>query len=249
MQISDIRSVAVAVGLASALLATLVVAACVAPDASRGPSADDIRIAHGGRLYDNWYAEAGSTPPQARHELYPENGEYASKGAATWRCKECHGWDYAGRDGAYASGSHATGIAGIRAMSGFDPDAIARALTSAPHGFAGHLPADDVADVARFVSRGQVDMDQVIDRETVSARGDAARGAAHFGLLCSGCHGSDGAKEEMPTLGPLARKNPWEVLHKILNGQPGTPMPALRTLDPAISADILAFVQTLQPGE
>ena len=27
--------------------------------------------------------------------------------------------------------------------------------------------------------------------------------------------------------------NPWEVMHKILNGQPGEQMPALRALDRA----------------
>ena len=34
-------------------------------------------------------------------------------GADTWRCKECHGWDYAGKDGAYGSGDHRTGIVGV----------------------------------------------------------------------------------------------------------------------------------------
>ena len=28
-----------------------------------------------------------------------------ASGSDTWRCKECHGWDYMGVDGAYAGGS------------------------------------------------------------------------------------------------------------------------------------------------
>ncbi len=34
-------------------------------------------------------------------------------------------------------------------------------------------------------------------------------------------------------------------MHKILNGQPGADMPAMRALDMQISVDILAYLQTL----
>jgi mono/diheme cytochrome c family protein len=49
----------------------------------------------------------------------------------------------------------------------------------------------------------------------------------------------------MPPLGKVARSNPWEALHKILNGHPGENMPALRALDMSILIDVLAYVQTL----
>jgi thiosulfate dehydrogenase len=39
--------------------------------------------------------------------------------------------------------------------------------------------------------------------------------------------------------------NPWEVMHKILNGQPGESMPALRALDRQIVVDIMAHLSTL----
>ena len=39
--------------------------------------------------------------------------------------------------------------------------------------------------------------------------------------------------------------NPWEVMHKILNGQPGEKMPALRALDHQITVDIMAHMTTL----
>ena len=39
--------------------------------------------------------------------------------------------------------------------------------------------------------------------------------------------------------------NPWEVMHKILNGQPGEQMPALRALDHQIIADVMAHMTTL----
>jgi hypothetical protein len=43
----------------------------------------------------------------------------------------------------------------------------------------------------------------------------------------------------------VARKNPWESLHKIRGGQPGIGMVALTVLDIQYQVDILAFSQTL----
>lgn len=39
--------------------------------------------------------------------------------------------------------------------------------------------------------------------------------------------------------------NPWEVMHKILNGQPDEKMPALRALDRQVTVDIMAHLTTL----
>ena len=74
--------------------------------------------------------------PEQSHPLYPADGEYAAKPKANWRCKECHGWDYKGRDGAYAKGSHYTGIKGIRQWAGGDddPTSIEQAEPFAPRG-------------------------------------------------------------------------------------------------------------------
>ena len=64
--------------------------------------------------------------------------------------------------------------------------------------------------------------------------------------FAAACHGLDGkAEDEAPPLGKLSNKNPWETMHKILNGQPGEEMPALRALDKQITVDILAYLQTL----
>jgi thiosulfate dehydrogenase len=46
---------------------------------------------------------------------------------------------------------------------------------------------------------------------------------------------------------PFAKQmgNPWEVMHKILNGQPDEEMPALRALDRQVVADILSHMANL----
>ncbi len=55
-------------------------------------------MARGGQLYDNWMAVTEADKPIGTHPAYPKAGK--KKGASTWRCKECHGWDYMGKDGA-----------------------------------------------------------------------------------------------------------------------------------------------------
>ena len=91
-------------------------------------------LARGGKLYDKWYAVIKADKPTESHSLYPSDGQYADKAASNWRCKECHGWDYLGKDGAYASGKHATGIEGINGMKGADTADIVALLKADEHG-------------------------------------------------------------------------------------------------------------------
>src|SRR6056297_765717 len=81
-------------------------------------AADEGSIARGGRLYDKWYKEIDDKAPGESHKLYPSDATYADKPGSNWRCKECHGWDGMGADGAYSSGKHFTGIKGINGMKG-----------------------------------------------------------------------------------------------------------------------------------
>ena len=199
-------------------------------------------LARGGLLYDKWYAVIKAEKPTEAHALYPSDGKYAKKPASNWRCKECHGWDYLGKDGAYASGKHASGIKGINGMRGADPADLVALLKADAHGFGNLLADEDLKDLANFVSQGQIDMDQFIDRASKAPKGDAAKGAAYYNTICAGCHGVDGKlPKDMKPFG-AQMGNPWEVMHKILNGQPGEQMPALRALDRQIIADIMAHM-------
>ena len=91
-------------------------------------------IARAGRLYDKFFAENKTTKPEADHTAYPNKGGKYGKDAY-WRCKECHGWDYMGKDGAYAKGGHATGIKGVQGFAGKDPAAIVAVIKNATHGY------------------------------------------------------------------------------------------------------------------
>lgn len=202
-------------------------------------------LARGGRLYDKFFAENDTAKPTANHPAYANKaGKYDKD--TSWRCKECHGWDYKGKDGAYASGNHATGIKGIDAAAGRDPAAIVAILQDATHAYTDeHLSAQDMQDLALFVSKGQVDVYKYIDAGTKQAKGDPARGEAYYNTICAGCHGFDGKKlKDAPPLGSVAGNHP-EMLHKVMNGQPAESMPALRALDPQISVDIVSYLPSL----
>ena len=202
--------------------------------------------ARGGKLYDKWYAVLEAEAPSTSHPLYPSDKQYAQKPKANWRCKECHGWDYMGADGAYKSGKHASGIKGINGAAGRDTAEIVAILKDEKHGYGDKLGDADLQDLALFVSAGQVDMDQFIDRASKAPKGgDAAKGAAYYNTICANCHGKDGKQPKgMKSFGKQMG-NPWEVMHKILNGQPNEEMPALRALDPQVVVDIMSHMATL----
>jgi thiosulfate dehydrogenase len=221
----------------------LVVAAALATGAGAETESSKAR---GGKLYDKWYAVIGADTPTESHPLYPADKKYADDPKSNWRCKECHGWDYQGADGAYKTGKHASGIKGINGAAGRDTREIVALLKDAKHGYGNRLSEENLNDLAMFVSAGQVDMDQYIDRATKQPKGgDAERGAAYFNTICANCHGRDGKLPE--GMKPFAKQmdNPWEVMHKILNGQPDEEMPALRALDRQVVVDIMSHMTML----
>lgn len=238
-------------------LATLLMAAAMVLAAMPVAAAEiDSSIARGGRLYDKWWKVTGSTEPKQPHPAYPAAGKYRGKGGNDWRCKECHGWDYLGKDGAYGKGGHHTGIKGIQGARNMAPDKVVAVLTDRNHAMGGLLGEADLRDLAMFVSKGQLDMARYIDPKTKKAKGSQARGEPIFQTICANCHGRDGTLDEdgkplaadSEPLGLVANDNPWEALHKIRNGQPAEHMPAMRAFDAQVAADILAFLQTLPAG-
>ena len=240
------RSLASATVMAIGLgLAGLAVAVLVAPPVAAGEM--ESSYARGGKLYDKWYKVVDVGAPKASHPLYPSDKKYAKKAKSNWRCKECHGWDYKGVDGAYASGKHSTGIKGVAGMKGADPAKVVAVLKGADHGYGDRLSDEDMTDLANFITAGLTDMDQYIDPVTkMPIGGDATRGAGYFNTVCANCHASDGTKpKEMGKSLASQMGNPWEVMHKIVNGQPDEKMPALRAFGMQPVLDIMAHVATL----
>lgn len=208
-------------------------------------------IAAGGRLYDNWWEALDRPEPTTTNPAYPKTGKQT--GAVTWRCKECHGWDYKGKDGIYRKGSHYTGIKGIDGAIGRPVEEIERILRDANHPYTRAMIRDDeMRRVALFVSKGQVDMSRWIDLETRKVKaGDIERGKAIFQTICATCHGFDGKlldwgeNGEHAYVGTDAAELPDEVLNKILNSHPGVQMVNLRAFPVEDAAAVLAYAATL----
>jgi thiosulfate dehydrogenase len=206
------------------------------------------RLARGGILYDNWPNELGVKIDKT-HPSYPAAGK--KKGESTWRCKECHGWDYKGSAGAYSKGSHYSGIKGIRAYANQNPEDIAKIIRDDTHAFGKMIDDDAIESLSLFIAYGQIDMDLYIDRTTKKSIGDPSSGGRIYLSACTKCHGIDGKEinfktEENPVfVGTAANDNPWETLHKIRWGHPGSQMISLLFLGLLEQLDVLAFCQTL----
>ncbi len=222
-------------------------------------------MARGGQLYDKYWSVDGVTAaePTTDHALYPSFG--AKSGADTWRCKECHGWDYIGKDGRYSSGSHYTGIKGLypASMNLWD---VYMSLAD-DHGYAdAGLTDADIWDLVKFYEEGMVDVDAQLDGNG-NFLGDIDSGADLFAsglpgwndsgestdMACASCHGADGTTEVVSDYdafpGMLSNENPQEFFHKVRFGHPGTAMPASAAINASLveQVDLAAYAQTLPP--
>jgi thiosulfate dehydrogenase len=218
-------------------------------------------IAKGGRLYDKFWKVSSAAGPTSTHPLWaarPDTKGNARTGPDTWRCKECHGWDYQGVKGAYSKGSHRTGFMGVFGSKATHAEVVASLADAHGYREAG-LGDDELETLATFVREGLVDTTKWID-EGGAFRGNATRGAALYakGLgtnkSCAACHGADGLQAPKASnpdyedfVGKVAVKNPQEFLHKVRCGQPGTKMPAAVSSGASMQdiLDLCAFAQTL----
>jgi len=214
-------------------------------------------VVHGGKIYDKWWQiTANSTEPTTTNTRWPASNTTII-GSSTWRCKECHGWDYRGADGAYASGKHATGFNGIVNTNNFTmryPDA-ASVYTflkeNANHGFSGFFTDSEYYALTKFimtmraeVNTGLSSIDFIDDNTKLATNGaDANSGKTLFetsnSISCSNssCHGADGKMidfndKDLSTtpntfIHNIAQENPWEFIHKARFGDAGTFMPTL----------------------
>ncbi len=209
----------------------------------------------GGLMYDKWWVVLGADTPEDDHPLWATQDTNTRSGKDTWRCKECHGWDYKGAEGAYSSGSHSTGFPGVFSLDGADPSEILDALTGGvnpDHDFSTVMDEQALVDMALFISQEMLDSSLVIE-DKMALSDDLETGEALYLSTCADCHGEDGrqinfgAADDPDYVGTIATDNPWEFIHKMRFGQPGTGMPS--SIDIGWSLDeigaVLAFAQTL----
>lgn len=218
----------------------------------------DWTIAAGGRIYDNWWEALDRDEPEGTNPAYPVAANQKQTGPGTWRCKECHGWDYQGADGIYSKGSHYTGIKGVLGVANTPPESIVRILRDANHPYTPEMITDEeMLRVATFLSKGLVDMREFIDYETRTMKpdvGDFERGRAIFQTTCAACHGFDGRAldwgegEAHNFVGTEAAELPDEVYNKIANAHPGAAMINTRAFSHEDRVSLMAYIAKLPVG-
>ena len=222
-------------------------------------AAQDDAAIQGGLLYDKWWVVVGADEPTTDHPLWATQSTNTRSGKDTWRCKECHGWDYQGADGAYGSGSHFTGFPGVYAARDKSADEIVAALKSGDHDFSAVMDDAALANLAAFI-KSVGDYKTHIDYGSkASIGGDAANGQVLYESDCAGCHGDDGtdlnfgSDDDPAYVGAIATGNPQEFLHKALYGHPGSkprmPGGIENGWSMAQVVDVLAYAQSLPTGE
>jgi thiosulfate dehydrogenase len=189
---------------------------------------------------------------------------------STWRCAECHGWDYRGVDGVNAKGSHFTGVQGLLVAQPDAPQEIFEVVQNGSEaqgmtafGAEQSFSDEDLWDIAKFVKEGIVDLSGKVDLVTLKPiAGDVARGKELYekGLpgsspfqTCAYCHGIDGRRINTHTapqapeyLGNVV-SDPFQFTHHVRFGYSGgVLMPAFHdrgwTVDNVL--DVVAYVQT-----
>jgi thiosulfate dehydrogenase len=218
-------------------------------------------------------AAVPSFPPDNNNPLWAYQTTNTRTGTDTWRCKECHGWDYKGADGQYGdvNSSHYTGFPGIldaaQSLSEGEIFDFLKFGLSDPvnggtvHNFEPYLTDAEITALAKFIKEGTINTDTYISPFLGFAKGDAVNGADKyntkpFGVInanCALCHGDNGQTINFGTatapeyLGDLSRGNPWEVLHKARFGQPNSSMVGMVSSGMSLdeSVDVLTYTQTL----
>ncbi|MGQ7791053.1 c-type cytochrome [Faunimonas sp. B44] len=220
------------------------------PDTELGPV---FMLSVGGKLYDDLWNVLGQSVPSGRNSAFPAGVQINPR--ETWRCVTCHGWDYRGGEGEQARRLPGARFPSLRDLDGADP-VVAGDRIRAAHGafLTGSVPELAIDILGAFLATGQTDEADFFDARGRSL-GNPESGRDIFEGACINCHQIDGRRflhgeeGDRSSLGWVVRNRPEQALHKIMNGVPATEMLALRFMEYWQIADLLAYLQALDPDE
>jgi mono/diheme cytochrome c family protein/rhodanese-related sulfurtransferase len=199
--------------------------------------------------------DAGVARPDGGRPLPPTRDALIEQGATDYvkYCALCHGPDAKG----YAA-DHAPSLVSETFLATANDYYLARSIREGRPGTAmapyaqargGPLTEQDVnALVAFFRANGP----NVILPPPVTTPGDAKRGQDLFESTCTKCHGTKDEHGDAPQLSNsvfLSAATDGFLRYAIMNGRPGTPMPAFKdSLDDGKVADVIALLRSWAPA-
>jgi len=214
-------------------------------------------LTRGGRLYASWDNLAPGTLPENAQPLWPENigGEFPPR--YTWRCVNCHGWDYSGSQSrSFLAATRAMEYPNLFSMVAKPEEEILAYLDGSlnpDHDFSAYLTEQDLRDLSTFLTKGLTLPELIADWETFQVWGTVEIGEQNYQQHCASCHGLEGEKLNLNTtespvfLGDLSWSNPWRVAHQMRFGHPQSRVPPAEMLGLSFSQqiDTLAYIQTM----
>lgn len=229
-------------------------------------SANDLQqepnpVSLGAQIFDDWTSVVDNAPvPVGDHPIWSRQTNNTIAGIETWRCVNCHGWDYQGKDGAFGFGPYSTGFPSILEASTENTSYLKGALSGekdAQHNFSTLMSEEELESVVTFIQTGLIDDNEYIDvfsREVLE--GNLENGKQKYSETCASCHGEDGTKATFRfegrevALGTLAVQDPWRFLHRTRFGTARAPeMPIGYDLGWTAEdgRDVLFYVQSSLP--
>jgi mono/diheme cytochrome c family protein len=214
----------------------------------------------GARIYDNWMTALDLNALEGDHPLWATQESNTRSDDVTWRCKECHAWDYKGADGVNGPSSiRYTGFPSLTRAVGSSQEELLAWLdgTNNPdHNFLQFTNPNAVNDLAIFLRTMQVDLALLIDYESGLALGNELAGESLYLNTCAECHGDSGRRIDFSSGGSplyvadIAAVDPWRTVHVVRFGTAVGNMPGTEELGWSLSsvADLLAYAQSLTRG-
>ena len=213
-------------------------------DTDLGPT---FQLSLGGKLYDDLWLVLDLEPPAESNPAIP--AEAAAAVRVTWRCVTCHGWSYSGAEVGGAS------FPGLHHLAGADAEVIKERILDPAHPFPAKVLPDLALELlAFFIRDGLYNRADFLDASGQSV-GNPEFGRDIFEGACINCHQLDGRRYlqgehgDRSSLGWVVRNRPEQALHKILNGVPAAEMLSLRFLSQDQIADLISYLQALDPAE
>ena len=212
----------------------------------------------GGRLYVSWDLVTNFSGIEARHPLWGNSNTPQIPDRITWRCVNCHAWDYRGSEGRlpYPGMQRGQDNPSLLPLTSSPAEEILAWLdgTNNPdHNFSNYLSDQDLRDISAFISNALVNPDLIATTENNEVQGTISVGNDVYREYCQSCHGAEGEKinfgsTTVPSfMGDLAWANPWRIAHEVHFGHISSSVPSASTLGISFSQqiDLLAYLQTM----